>query len=118
VTQPAKPAEQVADATPADARESVPAKPAFAMTPYRTTVGAAGWALHLYSFPDQAGTDAELAELRRRGFETEVRVVETQAKGRWWRIYVGSFATKAEARAAAPLLKKKLRTDWANPTRF
>ena len=88
------------------------------MGPYRTAVGAAGWALHLYSLPNQAGVDAELAELHRRGFKTEVRAIDTAAKGRWWRIYVGSFATRAEARVAVPLLKAKLRTDWANPTRF
>ena len=61
---------------------------------------------------------AETAGKVHRGFKTEVRVVETQEKGRWWRIYVGNFATRIEARDAAPLLKKKLRTDWANPTRF
>ena len=66
----------------------------------------------------EAAPEARLAELHRRGFETEVRVVETEEKGRWWRVYVGDFASRAEARAAAPLLKKELRTDWANPTRF
>ncbi len=97
---------------------SVPEAPVFTMAPYKSAVGAAGWALHLYSFPAVSGADVELAELKRRGFKTEVRVVETREKGRWWRIYVGSFASRAEAREAAPLLKKKLRTDWANPTRF
>lgn len=98
--------------------DSAPAEPVFSMMPYRSTVGAAGWALHLYSFPDSSGADVELAELRRRGFETEIRVVEIPDKGRWWRIYVGSFASKGDARAATPLLLKKLRTDWAKPTRF
>ncbi len=105
-------------ATTAAADETAPAEPVFDKAPYLTQVGADGWALHLYSFPDSESTDAELAELHRRGFETEVRVVETQNKGRWWRVYVGSFATRIEARDAAALLKKKLRTDWANPTRF
>ena len=98
--------------------EAEVAVPVFDKAPYLTTVGADGWALHLYSFPSSESANAELTELKRRGFETEIRVVETQEKGRWWRIYVGSFATRIEARDAAPLLKEKLRTDWANPTRF
>ncbi len=108
-------------AAPEDVKPAIgtaPAEPGFSMAPYREPVGRGGWALHLYSFPNTKGTEAEVAELHRRGFTTEVRVVETLAKGRWWRVYVGSFASKAEARAAAPLLKEKLRTDWANPTRF
>lgn len=117
-TQPASTTDAAPEAMQPEPRPTTPATPTFSMAPYRTPVGADGWALHLYSFPDQAGTEAELAELHRRGFETEVRIVETQTKGRWWRVYVGNFATKAEARAAAPLIKKKLRTDWANPTRF
>jgi len=107
-----------AAAGPSAAGTVKPKASAFSMAHYRTTVGAAGWALHLYSLPNQAGVDAELVELHRRGFKTEVRAVDTPTKGRWWRIYVGNFATRAEARAAMPLLKKKLRADWANPTRF
>jgi len=110
--------QQISAAGPFEIRPDEPEGPTFTMVPYQTAVGAAGWALHLYSFPAQAAADTELAALHRRGFETEIRVVETREKGRWWRIYVGSFGSKAEARAAAPLLKKKLRTDWANPTRF
>ncbi len=122
-----KPAvEQAADSSPAvtvapvevETATAEPETPKFSMEPYQTTVGSGGWALHLYSFPVSSGADVELAELHRRGFETEVRIVETLEKGRWWRIYVGNFASRAEARAAAPLLKTKLQTDWANPTRF
>lgn len=113
------PATEPATRTPVEAEAvAKPAEPEFTMAPYRVKVGSDGWALHLYSFPDTTGAQKELAELHRRGFETEIRVVETLKKGRWWRVYVGSFASRAEARAAAPLLKKKLRTDWANPTRF
>ena len=93
-------------------------QPAFSMAPYRGTVGEAGWALHLYSLPDSVTAQKEVRELGRRGFDTGIRVVETKEKGRWWRVYVGSFATRSEARAAAGPLKEKLQTDWANPTRF
>ncbi len=117
-------AEAVPESTPESTPEpepetdATPAAPVFSMVPYRATVGAAGWALHLYSFPDSTGADAELAELRRRGFETEIRVVQIPDKGRWWRIYVGSFESRSEAWSATPLLLEKLRTDWAKPTEF
>jgi len=39
-------------------------------------------------------------------------------KGLWWRVYVGSFASRQEATRAMPALYEKLRIDWANPTRF
>ena len=32
--------------------------------------------------------------------------------------FVGSFASRAEARDARPALYEKLRIDWANPVRF
>jgi hypothetical protein len=101
-----------------DAAKTEPAAPVFSLDPYRGPVGAGGWALHLYSLPDSAAAATQVAELRRRGFTTEIRESDVPGKGHWWRVYVGSFASRAEARAAAPLLKEKLRTDWAAPTRF
>jgi len=98
--------------------QEAPVEPVFTMTPYKDVVGAGGWALHLFSFPDSSSANVELTELHRRGFKTEVRVVEIPEKGRWWRVYVGSFATKGEARDATSLLLVKLKTDWAKPTRF
>ncbi len=112
------PQETATDPADEQALVAAPETAVFDKAPYLVPVGGEGWALHLYSFPNSDTADDELAELHRRGFETVVRVVETQEKGRWWRIYVGSFATRAAARDAAPLLKEKLRTDWANPTRF
>lgn len=90
----------------------------FDMAPYQGPVGAEGWALHLYSLNSIAGAEVETKELQRRGFATEVRIIEKPESGRLWRIYVGSFASRTEARAASALLKENLRTDWANPTRF
>jgi len=108
----------LAPATVVPESSAVRVEPTFSMAPYRDDVGSGGWALHLYSFPDTVSVATELTELHRRGFATEVHAIDISGKGRWFRVYVGSFGSRAEARVAAPLLKKKLRTDWANPTRF
>jgi hypothetical protein len=90
----------------------------FDMSPYREPVGDRGWALHVYSLADSAGTAEQVRELDRRGFRSEVRVFDLGSKGIWHRIYLGSFATRAEAKAAMPALLEKLRVDWAKPERL
>jgi hypothetical protein len=112
-------------ATAADAADQVaapvaedPAAATFDMAPYREAVGSRGWALHVYSLPDSAGTAEQVAELDRRGFATTVEVVELAEKGRWWRIYLGSFPSRGAARRAMPPLLEKLRADWAKPVEF
>ena len=100
------------DTTPAIAR------PVFDPAPYQVPVGEAGWALHLYSFPDSAAAAEEVAILAGRGLMSDIRVVEIAGKGRYHRIYVGSFADRASAREAMPALLERLRADWANPVRF
>ncbi len=96
----------------------VTARPVFDPAPYEVPVGEAGWALHLYSFPDSAGAAAEVAILEGRGLVADIRVVEIAGKGRYHRIYVGSFPDRASARDAMPTLLERLRADWANPVRF
>lgn len=90
----------------------------FDMGPYREPVGGGGWALHVYSLPDSAGTANQVRELDRRGFRSEVRVFDLGDKGRWHRIYLGSFTTRSGAKAAMPALLEKLRVDWAKPERL
>ena len=91
---------------------------AFDMAAYRGTVGEAGWALHVYSLSSTADTAKQVEELTRRGFKSEVRIIDLGEKGRWFRIYLGSFATRAEAKAAMPALLAELRVDWAKPERI
>lgn len=98
--------------------EPEPTRPLLAPTSYTGTVGAEGWALHLYSFPDSASAAQEVAILARRGINAAVRTVEIPDKGRYHRVYVGSFLNRSEANAAIPALLAKLRTDWANPVHF
>lgn len=90
----------------------------FDMTPYGEPVGSKGWALHVYSLPDSAGTANQVKDLDRRGFTSAVRIFDLGEKGRWRRIYLGSFASRSEARAAMPALLEKLRVDWAKPERI
>lgn len=95
-----------------------PAGPVFTMDPYLQPVGTDGWALHLYSFPDSLTAGKETRILQRRGFQTAIRAVEIKDKGRWYRVYVGSFLNKGEAMEAQQLLMKELKLDWARPTEF
>lgn len=104
------------DETPAENPVTTPQ--GFDMSPYREPVGAKGWALHVYSLPDSAGTVKQVRELDRRGFRSEVRIVDLGKKGRWRRIYLGSFVSRSGASKAMPLLLKELREKWAKPERF
>ena len=102
--------------TPVEVAVTPPA--GFDMEPYREPVGTRGWALHVYSLPDSSGTVEQVRELDRRGFTSAVRNIDLGEKGRWHRIYLGSFASRSEAKAAMPALLKKLRVDWAKPEIF
>ncbi|MFN2372022.1 MAG: SPOR domain-containing protein, partial [Candidatus Krumholzibacteriia bacterium] len=118
-----EPAPERATAEPPVAAQPTPAAgedaaPAFDPAPYEEPVGAAGWALQVYSFRDSASAGQEMATLGRRGLGSAVRVVELPGSGRWWRIYVGSFPSRQAARAAMPALFGKLGIDWAQPSRF
>ncbi len=107
-------AEVVADTT----RSEEPAEPEFFMDPYLVPVGADGWALHIYSFPNEETAAVELRELERRGFQTAVRAVQIKDKGRWQRVYLGSFPDRAAANEALGPLLKELGEDWGRPTKF
>jgi cytoskeletal protein RodZ len=86
--------------------------------PYQGPVGAAGWAVHLYSLPDSAGALKQVTWLDRKGIEAEWRAVDLGEKGRWYRVYAGSFPTKEAAQEAIPALKQRLGLDWAMPKRY
>ena len=101
--------------TPADEPEP---ELEFFMDPYLVPVGSDGWALHIYSFPDEAGAEEQLEILQRKGFMTETRAVQIKGKGRWQRIYLGSFLSRASAQQALAPLLKELREDWGRPTEF
>jgi cell division septation protein DedD len=88
------------------------------MGPYRTPVGTGGWALHVYSLPNMESLQEELKILDRRGFKTAVKAVDVEGKGRWFRVFLGNFASRAEAEAAKPALLAELGEDYAAAKRF
>jgi len=90
----------------------------FQMDPYLVPVGQEGYALHIYSFSDSVDALAQMRELELKGFQTAWRAVEIPEKGRYFRVFLGSFASKASARAAQDDLLNKLRQDWARVARF
>lgn len=91
---------------------------ALAAEPFRMPVGQAGWALHVFSLADSVQANSQIAELRRQGLRAEWRAVHLPEKGRWYRVYTGSFPTQEAALAARPALLARLRTDWAQPVRY
>jgi cell division septation protein DedD len=90
----------------------------FDMAPYGTPVGTGGWALHVYSLPRMEALQDELKRLERRGFKTAVKAVDVEGKGRWYRVFLGNFASRAEADAAKPALMAELGVDYAAAKRF
>jgi cell division septation protein DedD len=59
-----------------------------------------------------------VADLERRGYRSAMRAVDLPDRGRWYRVYVGSYADRGEALAARPELLEQLDIDWAMPSRF
>lgn len=110
------------DASPMIPRETgaatIAAGGAAAPNPYRVAVGEAGWALHLYSLADSVAASRQLRVLERKGYRAVWRALELPDKGRWYRIYVGSFPTREAAVQARPELLARLGTDYALPFRF
>jgi cell division protein FtsN len=74
--------------------------------------------LWVYSLADSSSAAAEVAQLESRGFQATYRAVQLAERGRWYRVYVGSFASRADAEAAVPYVKGELKDDWVQPARF
>lgn len=116
---PARAAAGGAAETRASPPAGAPAAAPFDRARYTVPVGRDGWALHVYSLADSASAAQQVAALTGQGFRAAVRIVEIREKGgRWWRIYVGSFPTRAAASAAMPELLGRLKAEWAEPARI
>jgi cell division septation protein DedD len=85
---------------------------------FEMPVGQEGWTLWVYSLPDSATALREVAILERQGIRAAIHGVDIPDKGRWYRVYMGSFPSRAAAREAMPVLLTRLRQDWAQPVRF
>lgn len=80
-------------------------------------VGAAGWCLHLYSLRHQDVAEQMTADLERKGIRGRIVPSRDDQGEYWYRVYVGSFASRDEARAAEPALMRELEIDYAAPRR-
>jgi len=86
--------------------------------PFAVPVGQAGWALHVYSLASQDAADRQIVFLQRMGVRAVWRVTAVPDKGRWFRVYLGSFPSRQAAAEAIPGLQTRLGIDWAMPARF
>jgi len=113
-------------AVPAEAAVSVPEpEDGDAMDPaerwrrfapaFGKTVGQDGWCLHVSSLHDSTAALREIRMIEARNVWAVGAPVVRRDSTRWFRIYVGSFPSRAAADSALPALKWKLKTDWAAP---
>jgi septal ring-binding cell division protein DamX len=100
---------------PVPAREQ---PPTFDPEPFRRPVGEDGWTLWLASAPEPEVAEREVARFERRGLVAAYRAVDLGEKGTWYRIYTGSFPTRAAAREAVAGLRAELKHEWVVPSRF
>ncbi len=90
----------------------------FDPAPFRLPVGRDGWALHVYSQPDSLLAQQQVVTLARSGYTSAWRAVELPGRGRWYRIYMGSFPSRAAAAAALPALLRRLGETWGQVSRY
>ncbi len=72
----------------------------------RAQSAAKGYTLHLASYKKEAGARKQVAELAKKGVQAKVQAVDLKDKGRWYRVVVGSFPARAQARAQGERLAK------------
>jgi hypothetical protein len=84
---------------------------------WSTPVKEGVYCLHVFSMADSVMAQDQLRWMDRRGVTGLVRRWRDVDEKIWYRIYTGSFATLAAARAAVPEIYEQLDTDWALPKR-
>jgi cell division septation protein DedD len=73
---------------------------------------AAGYAVHVHSFRDQERSNADLAQLRDRGYPCFSRLHDIQGVT-WFRVYVGLYPTLEAAQAVARELQAEGRYPYS-----
>jgi cell division protein FtsN len=71
-----------------------------------------GWSLHPWSFPDSNEALSALGPLIRQGMKPAVRGFVLEERGRWYRVLVGRFTTRAQALEARERLTEIRGIDW------
>lgn len=117
---PAQPEPVVVPEVIPEVEDEVETAPAtvFDQESFQKPVGDEGWALWLYSFPDEPGAQSEIHRLDRRGVLAAYHAVEVENKGTWYRVYAGSFPNRTAANAAVDGLKARIKHDWVVPARY
>jgi hypothetical protein len=72
--------------------------------PAAAATGGALYAVHVASFKTTALADKEIASLVKRGYQARAIETDLGSKGVWYRVYVGSFSSVAEANAARDVI--------------
>lgn len=88
---------------PAGATKDKKGKAITPKTPAESVTSAAtptAYTLQVGSFPSEAEATSATKTLGENSIETELRPVELTGKGKWFRVYAGTFPTKAEAEKA------------------
>jgi hypothetical protein len=75
------------------------------------------WAVHVASYETERQAQVEIESLRRRGFEGRAVETDLGGKGIWFRVYVGAYATQAEALTVRDALLRLPEYDFAQVRR-
>ncbi len=109
-----EPSMAAAPTTPTPEQEKpIPESPP---APKKESEGAA-YVLHVSSFKDKQHAEEEAGRLERAGMQA-FYVDESLAGGRWFRVYIGGFATEKEARTAGDKLKKQGTLSYYKPLKI
>lgn len=76
-----------------------------------------GWSLHPWSFPDSAEALAALVPLERDGMKPRVLGFDLEGKGRWFRVLVGRYESRAAATEERSRLSARRGIDWVGVVR-
>lgn len=95
--------------------------PATTAPPPATTAprsGTGAYAVHVASFKTTALADKEIASLAARGYQARAIETDLGSKGIWYRVYVGSFPSVAEASATRDAILQIPGYDFAQVRRL
>ena len=74
------------------------------ISPLQQVPSKESFAVQVNSFKDKARADVQLEKLKAKGLKAYVMGSDLGARGIWYRVRVGSFATETEARAALEVI--------------
>lgn len=74
--------------------------------------GGASFAIHVESYRSMASAREAAEELKSLGEPVSIHAVDLPRKGRWYRIYVGRYATRSEATHAGETLENEGKIDY------